>query len=117
MDPEGIHHVRELIGTIAQRGTTVLLASHLLDEVEKVCSHVIVLKNGVKYFEGEVAELTNTHGYFKLATADNSALISALKKMKLFSNITSKTVLYWPILERPVAPETLNEKLATQQLF
>ena len=117
LDPEGIHHIRELIGTIAQRGTTVLLASHLLDEVEKVCSHVIVLKNGVKYFEGEVAELTNTHGYFKLATADNSALISALEKMELFSNITSQNgfVLAYP--ERPVAPETLNEKLATQQLF
>lgn len=117
LDPEGIHQIRSLIAAIAEQGTTIVLASHLLDEVEKVCSHVIVLKNGVKYFEGEVAELTNTHGYFKLATADNSALISALKKMKLFSNITSQNgfVLAYP--ERPVAPETLNEKLATQQLF
>ena len=92
----GIHHIRTH-RTIAQRGTTVLLAS-LVGRSRKSVLHVIVLKNGVKYFEGEVAELTNTHGYFKLATADNSALISALKKMKLFPISRPKTVLYWPIL-------------------
>ena len=50
LDPEGIHQIRKLILTIAAQGTTILLASHLLDEVEKVCSDVIVLKNGVKYY-------------------------------------------------------------------
>ena len=50
LDPEGIHQIRKLILTIAELGTTILLASHLLDEVEKVCTDVIVLKNGVKYY-------------------------------------------------------------------
>ena len=46
LDPEGIADVRELIIKIANEGTTVIMASHLLDEVQKICSHVAVLKKG-----------------------------------------------------------------------
>ena len=52
LDPQGIHQIRELITQIAQNGTTILLASHLLDEVEKVCSHVVILRHGEKLYEG-----------------------------------------------------------------
>ena len=48
LDPQGIHQIREIINNIAKNGTTILLASHLLDEVEKVCSHVLVLSKGKK---------------------------------------------------------------------
>lgn len=44
LDPQGIHQIRDIIKQIAANGTTILLASHLLDEVEKVCSHVLVLR-------------------------------------------------------------------------
>ena len=44
LDPQGIHEIREIIKNIAANGTTILLASHLLDEVEKVCSHAIVIR-------------------------------------------------------------------------
>ena len=57
LDPEGIADVRALIGRIADDGTTVILASHLLDEVQKVCSHVCVLKKGKKLFDGQVGSL------------------------------------------------------------
>jgi len=79
LDPEGIHKIRELIKTIASLGTTVLLASHLLDEVEKTCSHVIVLKNGVKHYEGRVDALMHSHGYFELACENNKMLHDFLK--------------------------------------
>lgn len=46
LDPKGIVEVRELIGNVAKGGRTIILASHLLDEVEKVCTHVAVLKKG-----------------------------------------------------------------------
>jgi ABC-2 type transport system ATP-binding protein len=62
LDPEGIHQIRALITKIAADGTTILLASHLLDEVEKVCNQVIVLKNGVKYYEGPVDGISQTIG-------------------------------------------------------
>ena len=54
LDPQGIHQIREIIKKIAEAGTTILLASHLLDEVEKVCSHVVVLNKGVNIFSGRV---------------------------------------------------------------
>ena len=57
LDPEGIADVRNLIKQVADEGITVLLASHLLDEVQKVCSHVVVLQKGNKLFEGQVQQL------------------------------------------------------------
>ena len=57
LDPEGIADVRELILKIANEGITVIMASHLLDEVQKVCSHVAVIKSGKKLYEGHVQSL------------------------------------------------------------
>lgn len=57
LDPQGIADVRELILQIAGEGVTIILASHLLDEVQKVCSHVAVLNQGNKIFEGQVHAL------------------------------------------------------------
>ena len=64
LDPQGIHQIREIIKTISQQGTTILLASHLLDEVEKVCTHVVVLRKGVNLYSGRVDELISSHGFF-----------------------------------------------------
>jgi len=61
LDPQGIAETRNLIKRIASDGTTILLASHLLDEVQKVCSHVAVLNHGKTMFSGDVDEvLTDT---------------------------------------------------------
>ena len=62
LDPSGIVEIREMILRIAEKGITVILASHLLDEVEKVCSHVAILKKGETLFKGTVAELTSKEG-------------------------------------------------------
>ncbi|MEI7982280.1 MAG: ATP-binding cassette domain-containing protein, partial [Bacteroidota bacterium] len=54
LDPQGIAHIRELILSVAYQGTTIILASHLLDEVQKICTHVAVLSKGKKLFDGKV---------------------------------------------------------------
>ena len=54
LDPEGIAEIRELILDEAKRGKTIIMASHILDEVEKVCSHVVILKNGKCLASGRV---------------------------------------------------------------
>lgn len=56
LDPEGIAEVRELIREIAASGKTIIMASHLLDEVQKVCTHFCVLRKGKKLHEGSVNE-------------------------------------------------------------
>src|SRR5687768_1881231 len=54
LDPMGIAEIRELIKKIAQNGKTIILASHLLDEVQKVCTHFCVLKKGNLVHTGPV---------------------------------------------------------------
>src|SRR5690606_5162814 len=79
LDPQGIHQIRDIIRIIASQGTTILLASHLLDEVEKVCSHVLVLRKGEILYSGKVDEMTANEGFFELKANDNVALVSALR--------------------------------------
>ncbi len=57
LDPMGIAEIRELIRKIADQGKTIILASHLLDEVQKVCTHFAVLKRGVLIHTGPVNEV------------------------------------------------------------
>lgn len=59
LDPQGIHQIREIIHKIKATGTSILLASHLLEEVEKVCTDVIILKKGHKLYEGSVEEMNS----------------------------------------------------------
>jgi len=81
LDPQGIHEIRQIIKEIAKSGTTILLASHLLDEVEKVCSHVVVIRNGIKLYSGRVDELTASNGFFEMKVdTDEEKLIEILKK-------------------------------------
>jgi len=90
LDPQGIAQVRDIIQKIATQGTTILLASHLLDEVEKVCSHVLVLQKGKQIYFGKVTELTTDHGYFELNATDMEALQSALDSLSFIENSALK---------------------------
>lgn len=78
LDPEGIADVRGLILKIAGEGVTVVMASHLLDEVQKVCSHVCVLKSGQKLFEGQVQALVSDAGGIEIGSDDAGKLEQAL---------------------------------------
>src|SRR5690349_1102027 len=57
LDPMGIAEIRELIKKIAANGKTIILASHLLDEVQKVCTHFAVLKKGTMVYTGPVDDV------------------------------------------------------------
>ncbi len=78
LDPQGIHEIRKIIKEIAAKGTTILLASHLLDEVEKVCSHVVVIRNGIKLYSGRVDEMTASKGFFELNTENQKEKLNEL---------------------------------------
>ena len=109
LDPEGIHQIREIIKTIAARGTTILLASHLLDEVEKVCSHVVILLNGEKLYSGKVHDMLVSHGHIELACADNAKLRTFLEGQSVFSNIQQENGLLIAQLNEAMAAEKLNK--------
>lgn len=72
LDPQGIAEIRELIVEIANSGKTILLASHLLDEVQKVCTHFAVLRKGQLIHQGPVDEVDKGHVQIEVkADADN----------------------------------------------
>ncbi|UNY97562.1 ATP-binding cassette domain-containing protein [Zhouia spongiae] len=109
LDPQGIHQIRELITRIAGKGTTILLASHLLDEVEKVCSHVVVLRKGVKLYSGRVDEMIASHGFFELKANNNENLIAFLKNHTAFKDVIAKNGTVTAFLNEPMDAATFNE--------
>lgn len=70
LDPEGIAEVRELIIELNRQGKTIILASHLLDEVEKVCTHVAILQKGKLLTVGHVDEVLIADDIIEVAGPD-----------------------------------------------
>lgn len=74
LDPQGIAEIRELILKIAARGITIILASHLLDEVQKTCSHVAILDKGKNIFTGKVSEILKASTLVELSAENMQEL-------------------------------------------
>jgi len=113
LDPQGIHEIRKIIKDIASNGTTILLASHLLDEVEKVCSHVVIIREGIKLYSGRVDEMTASHGLFELKVEDNSEkLLELLSNFDgiLSSKIDDDTKII-ATLSKPISAKEINTYL------
>jgi len=79
LDPQGIAEIRNLIIRIAEEGITIILASHLLDEVQKICSHVSVLEKGKNIFSGKVSDVLNESVLIEIGADDISAVELTLK--------------------------------------
>ena len=112
LDPQGIHEIREIIQKIAKNGTTILLASHLLDEVEKVCSHVVVIREGVKLYSGRVDEMSISYGLFELNTKEpKNKLISTLNKNSNIGSIKEEGDLIIAHLTQEMEASEINTYL------
>ena len=71
LDPEGIHEMRQTILRLQRElGLTILLSSHLLNEVEQLCTRIAVLQQGKKVFEGNVADVKAARGKVALKTSN-----------------------------------------------
>lgn len=86
LDPVGILEIRELIKKLAGRGITIIIASHLLDEVEKICSHVAILKRGTLLTSGPVDEVLSNEDIVEIAAFNMEALRNCVAQM---SNVLS----------------------------
>jgi ABC-2 type transport system ATP-binding protein len=95
LDPVGIAEIRELIVELNKKGHTIIMASHLLDEVEKVCTHVAILKTGTLITTGDVESVLMGEDVVEIGAADMAALQQVIEGMG--------------------HPTTLNEKLNTLQ--
>ncbi|HUH51083.1 MAG TPA: ATP-binding cassette domain-containing protein [Flavobacterium sp.] len=116
LDPQGIRQIRDIIVQIAEQGTTILLASHLLDEVEKVCSHVVVLKKGKMIYCGSVSGMTANEGFFELNSDDNPKLQNLLVSHPSVKNIELKDDKLMVYLKAAFEAKALNQLAFENQI-
>jgi ABC-2 type transport system ATP-binding protein len=80
LDPVGIAEIRQLIVELKDHGHTIIMASHLLDEVEKVCTHVAILKTGTLLTTGDVEEVLMDEDVVEVSAANLNALADVLQQ-------------------------------------
>jgi ABC-2 type transport system ATP-binding protein len=116
LDPQGIHQIRDIIKQIAALGTTILLASHLLDEVEKVCTHVLVLNKGIVLYSGSVDGISSNQGFFELQAEDCEALMQILKTHPAIESIKQEEGKVFAYLKKPLEAAALNKLLCDKNI-
>jgi ABC-2 type transport system ATP-binding protein len=82
LDPVGILEIRELIKRLAKEGKTIIMASHLLDEVEKVCTYVAILKKGELITTGTVNEILSQEDTIELSSNNIDELYDTLQSLE-----------------------------------
>jgi len=132
LDPQGIIEVRELIHSLANEGKTIIIASHLLDEIEKVCTHVMVMKEGNVLASGKVDEILATslnrsinnvneantikqtvsaESKIEVAADDVEQLQNKLKELPYIKNIEKRKDLLIVTVTDNIEPALLNQHL------
>ncbi len=111
LDPQGIRQIRDLIKLIASQGTTILLASHLLDEVEKVCSHVVVLRYGEMLYHGTVDGKLSNEGFFELKSENINHLKEVLLSHTSVDSIKEEEDKVFVYLKDSLEANELNKYL------
>jgi len=112
LDPQGIHEIRQIIKKISANGTTILLASHLLDEVEKVCSDVVVIRKGIKLYSGRVDEITASKGLFELEIKQNKEkLMQILENHEAIDRISQDRETIIATLKNDISATEINQYL------
>ncbi len=110
LDPVGIAEIRELIKVLAKQGKTIIMASHLLDEVEKVCTHVAIMKRGTLLAAGPVNEVLANEDIVELASENSLKLKSVLETFPGYLSISendSFIQLHFPFGTAPM--EAINK--------
>ena len=117
LDPQGIHQIRDIIKQIASKGTTILLASHLLDEVEKVCTHVLVLRKGEILYTGLVDGMSANDGFFELQADDTENLILVVQTHPAVKNIVHEDGKVLVYLKKELEAKELNRFLFEKNII
>jgi len=87
VDAKGIAEIRQIILDVASQGKTIILASHILDEVQKVCTHISILKAGRVLESGSIENLLSAEECIEIAGHDMQGLFLAMENLKQFESI------------------------------
>ncbi len=116
LDPKGIAEVRELILEIANSGITVIMASHILAEVEKVCSHVAVLKKGQLKYSGLASDLSGHSGKLVLSAENLESLEKELQEHPSVKKMEQDGAFLIVLLRDEESPAAINQWLAQRNI-
>ena len=116
LDPQGIRQIRDIIRVIASHGTTILLASHLLDEVQKVCSHVVVLRKGEMLYQGSVNDMIANNSFFELKSNDIPKLKMVLQSHPAVDKIVDEEDKILVYVKQDIPSAELNAYLFEQKI-
>jgi ABC-2 type transport system ATP-binding protein len=109
LDPQGTREVRSLIRQIAADGTTVFVSSHLLAEVEQICTHVGVMRTGKLVFQGPLAELRGQAQRVLVRTSEPDRAVRVLTGLGLAGVTSNGREIVADLGD--TLPEVINEKL------
>lgn len=117
LDPQGIAEVRTIVQKIAQSGKTILMASHILDEVERICSHVAILKNGQLLASGSVGTLLTDDQIIELAADDNVLLGRLLERQAFVQKIVPEDGLLLVHCDKNLQTSQINKLAFDENLI
>ena len=115
LDPAGIAEIRELIRQLYKGGKTIIMASHILDEVEKVCTHVAIIQKGVLKTVSSVATLMDASAdntavkvLIDISSADNMALKNIMQQMDGVESVTEVESELHLVCNENITGESVN---------
>lgn len=108
LDAAGIAEIRDMIITLSKQGITIIIASHLLDEIEKVCTHVAVLKQGVLLGSGDLRSVFQSEDWLEIAAADLVSLQQALTGWQGIKEILPNGHVLRLVLDKNTHPADVN---------
>ncbi len=117
LDPKGIAEIREIIQQVAKQGKTVILASHLLDEVQKVCSHFAVLNFGELVYTGKVDEVSDDKLWVEVAATDMEKLKKSLGSFTGKAELKTENNIHIVLLNKETGVPEMSTYLQNQGII
>ena len=111
LDPQGIAEIRNLIIDLANEGRTIITASHMLSEVQRICTDFAVLRLGKKVYQGKVNELDREKARYEIWAEDETALNTALSGGEFISSFRKEGEAIVVMLEKDKKASDLNAYL------
>ncbi|HRN48257.1 MAG TPA: ABC transporter ATP-binding protein [Niabella sp.] len=121
LDPAGIAEIRRLIKNLSEQGKTIIMASHILDEVEKVCSHVAILQKGVLKTSGTVSEVLANNEEDEQIIEISAANLDQLRELVTtfpgVNKISGNNGVLQIYCKNEITPESINRQCYSQNII
>jgi ABC-type multidrug transport system ATPase subunit len=117
LDPQGIAEVRGLIFEIAQEGKTIIIASHLLDEIEKICTHLAILKNGKLLQFGKLSEIMTQDRLLLVKSEDMDKLKKEIESISFIRFMKEQENEFLIAVDESINASQINKTLAERGIY